>query len=247
MPEIAEQLALPEASRASEVSYTLRRSARRRRTIEISIGAYGEVRVAAPMRAPMREIDAFVRLKSRWIARAIASQRATARQERREIVSGAETPYLGQSMTLQVREDGGRGVQVIDDEIVVHVRAGLSDAVREAEARRRLTAWYRKEAERVFAERVRHFAPLAGAAPTRVLVRTQKTRWGSCGADGALRFNWTLIMAPMSIIDYLAVHELCHLKQNGHGKRFWSLVAKVLPDYVSRRRTLHREGGTYRL
>jgi hypothetical protein len=245
MAEVARQLALPESSNG--VAYTLRRSARRRRTIEISIGAYGEVRVAAPMRTPMREIDAFVRRKSLWIAQAIASQRTTERHEQREMVSGAEVPYLGDTLTLNVREDGGRGAQLLDGEIVVHVRAGLSDAVREAETRRRLEKWYRQEAERIFSERVREFARAVGAAPTRVLVRTQKTRWGSCGADGALRFNWTLIMAPLPVIDYLAVHELCHLKQNGHGKRFWSLVAKVLPDYVSRRLVLHREGGTYRL
>jgi len=245
MPEVVEQLALPEQSHA--IPYTLRRSARRRRTIEISIGADGEVRVAAPMRTPAHEIDAFVRRKARWIARAIADRRSTERREQRELVSGAEVPHLGQSLTLQVREDGGRGVQLVDGEIVVHVRAGLSEAVREAEARRRLEAWYRKQAACVFAERVRCFAPLVGAHPARVLVRSQKTRWGSCGADGALRFNWTLIMAPLPVIDYLAVHELCHLKQNGHGKRFWSLVSKVLPDYVSRRRVLHREGGTFRL
>lgn len=241
----ATQLALP--LDPNVVSYSLRRSARRRRTIEISIGAYGEVRVAAPIRTPQHEIDAFVRRKSRWISRAIASQRTTERREQREIVSGAEVPYLGETPRLLVREDGGRGVRLIDGEIIVHVRAGLSDVVRDAEARRRLEAWYRKEAERVFSERVREFAPLVGAKPTRVLVKTQKTRWGSCGADGALRFNWTLIMAPLQVIDYLAVHELCHLKQNGHGKRFWGLVGKVLPDYVSRRRRLHREGGTYRL
>ena len=245
MPEVVTQLALPEQSNG--VAYTLRRSARRRRTIEISIGELGDVGVAAPMRTPAYEIDAFVRRKSRWITRAIGDRRTRPRHEQREIVTGVQALYLGQSLTLDVREDGGRGAQLIDNEIVVHVRAGLTNAVREAEARRRLEAWYRREAERVFTERVREFAPMVGAKPARVLVKTQKTRWGSCGADGALRFNWTLIMAPLSVIDYLAVHELCHLKQNGHGKRFWSLVAKVLPDYVSRRRMLHREGGAYRL
>jgi predicted metal-dependent hydrolase len=155
--------------------------------------------------------------------------------------------YLGEPLPLRVCEDGGRGVQAVDGEIVVHVRAHLSDAVREGETRRRLEAWYRREAGRVFAERVRYFAPALRVEPSRVLVRSQKTRWGSCGADGALRFNWTVVMAPLAVIDYLVVHELCHLRQNGHGKRFWGLVAAVLPDYVWRRRLLRREGGAYRL
>lgn len=203
--------------------------------------------MAAPLRTPQYEIDAFVRRKSRWIERAIVSEVSRPRAERREIVSGVDVPYMGRMIALDVREDGGRGVQLIDDTIVVHVRRGLSEAVREAEARRRLEAWYRREALRVFSERVQEFAPETGASPSRVLVKSQKTRWGSCGADGALRFNWTLIMAPPRVIDYLAVHELAHLKHNGHGKRFWSLVAKVLPDYVSRRRQLQREGASYSL
>jgi predicted metal-dependent hydrolase len=250
MPEIAEQLRLREATAPAapaSIAYTLQRSAKRRRTIEISIARGGEVRVAAPLRTPQYEIDAFVRRKLRWIQRAIVSELARPRVEERQIVPGAEMPYMGRVLSLDVRQDGGRGVQLIDDTIVVHVRRGLSDAVREGEARRRLETWYRREAQRVFRERVAEFVPLVGAAPSRVLVKTQKTRWGSCGTDGALRFNWTLIMAPLRVIDYLAVHELAHLKHNGHGRRFWSLVAKVLPDYVSRQRQLQREGGTYRL
>jgi hypothetical protein len=246
MPERAQQLALPERLPGSDLSYSLRRSARRRRTIEISVAESGEVRVAAPLRTPQHEIDAFVRRKSRWIARTVADRQTTAARDR-DLVSGAEVLYLGESLTLRVLEDGGRGSQLLDGEVVVHVRPGLTDAVRQGEARRRLEAWYRAEALRVFAERVRHYAPQVGAQPNRVLVKAQKTRWGSCGADGALRFNWTLIMAPLSVIDYLAVHELAHLRQNGHGKRFWGLVAKVLPDYAWRRALLRRDGAKYRL
>jgi predicted metal-dependent hydrolase len=232
---------------AAAAAYTLTRSARRRRTIEISIDASGGVCVAAPVRTPAHEIDAFVRKKQRWIAKAVDAMRSAGPHAQRRFVTGDALPYLGQTLRLRVVEDGAEGVTRVEDGLEVRVDALQDESERRAAVRQRVEGWYKSQADAVLRERVRLFAPLVGAVPARVLVKTQKTRWGSCGKDGALRLNWALIMAPLPVVDYLVVHELCHLRQAGHGRRFWRLVEKVLPDYVSRRRTLRREGATYRL
>jgi len=110
-----------------------------------------------------------------------------------------------------------------------------------------IEGWYRERAEAIFSERVGIFAPLIDVRPKKIVVRGQKTRWGSCGKDGTLYLNWHLVMAPLPVLDYLVVHELCHLRQPGHGRRFWSLVGGVLADYRARRAELRKDGWRYRL
>ena len=108
-----------------------------------------------------------------------------------------------------------------------------------------LETWYRAEAVAHLRSRVGHFAPIVQSTPASVVVRSQKHLWGSCSSDGVLRFNWRLVMAPPPVIDYVVVHELCHIKHPHHQKPFWDAVAAVLPDYRSHRLQLRREGDAY--
>ncbi len=100
----------------------------------------------------------------------------------------------------------------------------------------------RREAQEKLEARARHFAPLLGVDWERITVRTQRTRWGSCSARGNLSFNALLALAPPEILDYVVVHELCHLKEMNHSPRFWAEVAALLPDWRERRRRLRDEG-----
>lgn len=129
----------------------------------------------------------------------------------------------------------------------VSLSAGVSEGERRSVVIESLEAWYETQARAALLDRVRFFAPLLGVEPKTVRVRNQKTRWGSCGKDGTLYFSWRLIMALPTVVDYLVVHELCHLQRPGHGRAFWSLVASVLPDYQERRVELRRDGWRYRL
>ena len=93
-------------------------------------------------------------------------------------------------------------------------------------------------AKRIIPSRVRYYADLMGLEYGNITIRMQKTRWGSCSSKGNLNFNCLLMRTPDEIIDYVVVHELCHLKEMNHSKRFWSEVEKVLPDYKVRRKWL---------
>ena len=93
-----------------------------------------------------------------------------------------------------------------------------------------------------FPGRVAYYAPLVGVSYGRITVRNQKTRWGSCSAKKNLNFNWKLMLAPPDVLDYVVVHELCHLVHMDHSQAFWALVGSVLPDYRVRRRWLKEHG-----
>ena len=90
---------------------------------------------------------------------------------------------------------------------------------------------YRDSARAILESRVAYFHQITGGAYTSVTVRDQKTRWGSCSSRGTLSFNYRLIFAPPGILDYVVVHELCHLTHMNHSKDFWNMVASVMPDY----------------
>lgn len=103
----------------------------------------------------------------------------------------------------------------------------------------------RKLADRaltVIPERTEHFAKIIGVSYGRITIRNQKTRWGSCSGKGNLNFNCLLMLAPLEVLDYVVVHELCHRKEMNHSKAFWNEVEKVLPDYRSSIRWLKQEG-----
>ncbi len=109
---------------------------------------------------------------------------------------------------------------------------------------KRLEAPYKKAAADYFPKRAAYYAPLLGVTYSRITIRDQKTRWGSCSSKGTLSFNWRLMLAPPKILDYVVVHELCHLREMNHSPRFWALVASILPDYKESRKWLKENGNS---
>ena len=105
-----------------------------------------------------------------------------------------------------------------------------------------LTRWYRTHAEQKLQEKVERYAGVIGVSPAAVGFRTFKSRWGSCDSRGLVQFNWKIIIAPNRIVDYLVVHELCHLKQHNHSPRFWKCVESVFPGYRECREWLKQNG-----
>ncbi|MBD5489105.1 MAG: M48 family metallopeptidase [Lachnospiraceae bacterium] len=113
----------------------------------------------------------------------------------------------------------------------------LTDTQRFALEKRYITA-----AKEYFPKRVAHFQQFTGGSYNRITIRDQKTRWGSCSARGTLSFNWRLMLAPPAILDYVVVHELCHLTHMNHSAAFWQKVESVYPDYRTARKWLKDHG-----
>ena len=106
---------------------------------------------------------------------------------------------------------------------------------------------HKKYARKIFESRVAYFHQFTGGNYTSITIRDQKTRWGSCSGRGTLSFNWRLILAPPEILDYVVVHELCHLTHMDHSKDFWNMVGSIIPDYKIRKKWLKENGHTLRL
>lgn len=117
--------------------------------------------------------------------------------------------------------------------------SNLTDAQRAALEKR-----YIEAAKAYFPKRAAHFAAITGGTYHRITIRDQKTRWGSCSAKGTLSFNWRLMLAPPAVLDYVVVHELCHLTHMNHSKAFWALVESACPDYRTHRKWLKDHGQT---
>lgn len=230
----------------TRIPYQVRRSGRANR-LRIVVTP-GKVEAVAPVRLAEREIHAFVAAKRRWVLRKteeLARRAANMTPER--WVSGAKVPFRGRHLPLTVESadvpaaeltapGGGR------EAFHLRVPAAMVGSEREAAAQRLVTRWLRRQALADATELSRHHAGRLGAWPASIRVKDQKTLWGSCGADGVVRLNWRLVAAPRPVFEYVVVHELCHLIERNHGPGFWSLVARLLPDYEESRRWLRRHG-----
>ena len=119
-----------------------------------------------------------------------------------------------------------------------------SNALEQAE-RRRLSALenrYRSAAKDYFAKRVAYYHTLTGGVYHTIMIRDQKSRWGSCSSRGTLSFNYRLMFAPPKVLDYVVVHELCHLTHMNHSKDFWNMVGRIMPDYKIYKQWLREHG-----
>jgi len=225
------------------LSYQLRRSPRRR-TIAIAMDPQEGLVVYSPMRVSPEGLGQFLRDKARWIlSHARKFEEARARTPVLAWQPGGEVPFRGGRVTLAVEPGADTGGVTLEAERLI-VRTPPEDGLfPEGERLRNLVVgWLREQAAQQVTARVQAFVPLVEVQPRRVRVRDQKRRWGSCSVQGVLNFNWRLILAPEAVLDYVVVHELCHLKEMNHSPRFWEWVERTLPDYATPRAWLRQNG-----
>jgi predicted metal-dependent hydrolase len=217
----------------------------RRRTASISVKPDGTVRVLVPASLSDDQVTELVERKSTWIQNKIAHFEAICNNEKdKEYVSGERVFYLGRSYRMEVvdEDDSSDAVKLMNGRFIVQVHPGLDEGNRKFLIRERFSGWYQQKAEVRLREKVVRFAKQMNVAPRSVGVKGYTSRWGSCHSDGRLYFNWRIIMAPHSVIDYVVVHELAHLVHGNHSKKFWKLVESILPDYTERKAWLNLKG-----
>jgi predicted metal-dependent hydrolase len=208
--------------------YTLRRSPRARR-VRVSVDGDGAVSVTLPKRAAKREADAAVRELAPWIER---RRRALERAAAEVARTPGTVPYLGRELRL-VPQPGRTRVHRRADELLVP-----------AHDRESLERWYRRAARTEIGPRLDAAVARAGTTYTKLTIRNQKTRWGSCSTTGAMSFNWRLLLAPEAVLDYVVEHEVCHLEVMDHSPRFWRLLEQRVPDWREHAAWLRRYGST---
>lgn len=210
----------------------------RRKTADIRVGD-GAVSVVVPSNTTTEKIDQLLVNKRQWIKEKIAIHREMASVSNKAFVSGESFPYLGRNYRLKVERGNFAPVRLIQGRLLVTAPLGSEqpDMVRNA-----LVRWYKRQAQLKLQDKVARFAPIVGVEPNGVGVKTFKSRWGSCTAKGKLEFNWLIMMAPNRMVDYVVIHELCHLIRHDHSPEFWKEVARGMPDYQQCRDWLRVNG-----
>ncbi len=237
------------------VAYAFRRG--KRRTIGFSVGAEG-MTVSAPKWVPLYEIDRAVLEKSGWIVKKLQETRERhdrLQSTRIEWKDGAMLPFLGDQVVVVIdprHAFGGVGAELKGADagasnaapaaggpLTLHV--GLPHHASADQIRDAVQAWLMRQAKRIFTERLNHFAPHLGVQWRKLSLSSAGTRWGSASADGSIRLNWRLVHFKLSIVDYVVVHELSHLRVMDHSPRFWETVRAVVPDYAQLRGQLKEQ------
>ena len=213
---------------------------RRKTSVLYIVGDQLQIRV--PNRVRDRKIVEILETKERWIRnKAIQLQNQPVNKER-EFISGESFALFGKNLKLKVLEGGRVGTKLDGDYLLTNVRASEIEDVRKFRIKTYIEKWYIQEAYKRLEEKVIRYSEIIKVSPREMKVRNYKTRWGSCDKKGRLTFNFHLIKAPHSIVDYVVVHELCHMLQPNHSKFFWDEVAKYDLFFKEHRKWLKLNG-----
>ena len=217
---------------------------RKRQSLGIMVEAGGKVTVIAPPGTSKEVILQKAEQKANWIIKQL-EHFAPQKTQARELLEGELFLYRGQLYPLHLEIEptvSKPDIGIKQGKLWIRISSEDNDLLKDA-----LENWYRYQARDRIIERIVYYQDRIGRVPGRVCIKDQKRRWGSCSARGNLNFNWRLVMAPDKVLDYVVVHELCHLLELNHSKEFWSLLASILPDYKERKDWLKNNGYRMRL
>lgn len=227
-------------------SYQILRS-KRARLVRLRVTSQ-QVEVIAPHSVSEQSIHRFVSEKQDWVLS--TQERLKNRRENLRSLApatythGALLPYRDRSYPLVIVPVKRKKITL---EFTGHFIASVPDTLSEADLheaiRSAFTRWLKLEAKRMVAQCVDKHAARYGLYPRSIKIKTQKSRWGSCGVYNDINLNWLLILAPPEVLEYVVVHELCHIKHRNHSSRFWELVAEHMPEYKTLRQWLKVNGG----
>lgn len=210
-----------------------------RKSVEIKIEPGGLVRLKVPKKTSDQVIEDVLKKKLGWIDEKI-EQLKTSGLPVKNYEHGEHVLYLGQKLRLNITyRDTVKGrISLVDKELVLIIPKTFDAPV----VKEMIVALYKKLLQRLLKERIDVYQKHFKFKVNKISVRDQKTRWGSCSSARNLSFNYRLMMAPLEVIDYIVVHEMCHLEHMNHSKSFWKKVHQVMPDYKKHETFLKEKG-----
>ncbi len=207
----------------------------------LSVDEHG-LTVSAPWRSSERRIMAVIRDAEAWVLRKLEIWSALPARNQ-SWAHGDRIKYLGRDLTLELGACNLATLVTLQDQERLSI--ALPDPSDRDAVRAAVISWYRRHAQSNFTTRVSEFASRLGVALPRLFLSNARTRWGSCNAQREVRLNWRLIQATQPTIDYVVAHELAHLIEMNHSRRFWTLVESVCPHYREGCAELNRMGLYY--
>ena len=222
-----------------DIEFTLHRS--NRKTADIVVERSGDIIVRAPDDIELERIKAAISDKSLWVYRALAEwEDLNASRPKRDFLQGESFLYLGRQYRLKYSDEASEPLMLKNGRwIVSEVLLELSGV---PGVQKTFRDFYKAKGEKILSERVEYFASKVGVKHGQISVRELGYHWASCGKDAGLNFHWKVMMAPMTVIDYIVVHELCHLHHANHSESFWNEVDKIMPDFQARKDWLKYNG-----
>ena len=220
----------------NNLEFEVRRS-EKRRALEILVERDGGLVLHAPPHVSDAKLRDFAHRKRMWVYKQMARREALGRDwaPRKVFIEGEGFSYLGRSYRLRLVPQSDMPIKLLGGRFV------MPKSVLQ-EGREHLIRWYVERARVWLTEVVAGYAARMEVLPSGVRVQDLGYRWASCTKRGDLHFHWKCLMAPLTIIDYIIVHELCHMRHRDHSDAFWNEVDKVLPDYRTKKDWLRERG-----
>jgi predicted metal-dependent hydrolase len=193
--------------------------------------------VVLPSGYDLDRLPVLLKEKGQWILKSLARYRqAPANGATRELRSGSRIPYLGRELKIVKSQvlTLPESVKLDGDHLLINLNNHKIKLCLVVEW------WYRQQAAKLIKKKVAELCPRLRVSCNRIVIKGAKTRWGSCSRKGNLNFNWKLMMVPEPVIDYVVIHELCHLKEMNHSSKFWQLVGEHCPEWRKHRQWLKK-------
>lgn len=203
----------------------------------------GSIKLAIPEKLSDTEIKQLIKRRSFWIKQKIKQQASIVPYRPKEYVSGESFPYLGRNYRLKLLHHEGTGVKLKDG----YLECSISKKADPQKVKEILVSWYKEHALERLIEKTERYSKIIRANPQSVDIKDYKARWASCSSNGKITYNWRIILAPHHIVDYIVVHELCHIMHPNHSTDYWKSVKNILPDYKECREWLRSNGNALNL
>ncbi|MBU2886633.1 M48 family metallopeptidase [Gilvimarinus agarilyticus] len=218
----------------------------RRKTLAIEVRE-GRVLVRAPQGYPRVLLDRAISARVDWITSKVQAQSARiATRPRYRYTCGEVLPYLGGKLTLKVV--AGVKLGACREGAALHITTSArSRKPVEIQVYEQVTGWYREQAQTLLSQKTQQLSAKLGKNCRSVKVRATRSKWGHCTRTGDIQYNWQILLAPESVVDYLVAHEVSHLRHQHHGAAFWRQVASLYPGYDVHQRWLREHGHTLSL
>lgn len=231
------------------IPYTILRS--KRKTVGIAVSLDKGVRVSAPHYVTGAQLQTLVASRADWIGKKLDQlQQERMKMPRHGYDAGEVFLYMGQPYPLKLQSLTGTAKSKASFDgscISVDLPEALPEEKQQEWVRGALLRWYKLQAQDLVEKRIGLYSGKMGVSPSKVVIKEQKTLWGSCSGKNSIHINWKLVMAPLPVLDYVLVHELAHIKQKNHSKSFWTVVESILPGYREQVRWLKENGVTLML
>lgn len=195
----------------------------KRKTVALEATEEGSLLIRAPLHLKPEDIEKIARNKRHWFQKQISRMERNKHALKQAYAEGTTILWLGQPVPITY-QDGAQHLHLTNNQFVMPASA-------KAYAQEHFEVWFRHQAHQMLIPLAENFAKDMKVKYQKIRINTAKTRWGSCSAKGNINFSWRLMMAPLSAIEYVVIHELCHLKELSHSQKFWNLVKKWRPNY----------------